>query len=50
VLGIRGEELRSALDAVSARLTTAQLVELNRAVELGGRTPAEAAARWWATG
>jgi osmoprotectant transport system substrate-binding protein len=42
-----GEELRTALDEVSARLTTADLVELNRSVELDGLTPAEAAARWW---
>ena len=34
-------------DLSSARLTTRDLVELNEAVELGGRTPAEAAAAWW---
>jgi osmoprotectant transport system substrate-binding protein len=39
--------LEPAFDAVSARLTTQALVELNRAVELDGLTPAEAAARWW---
>jgi len=50
VLQARGEELRNALDTVSARLTTAQLVELNRAVEIRGLTVAEAAARWWAAG
>jgi osmoprotectant transport system substrate-binding protein len=42
-----GEELRTALNEVSARLTTADLVELNRSVEVDGLTPAEAAARWW---
>jgi osmoprotectant transport system substrate-binding protein len=48
VLDQAGSELRTALDAVSARLTTADLVRLNRAVALDGRTPAEAAAMWWA--
>ena len=43
----RWEGLGPAFDAVSARLTTEALVELNRAVELEGLTPAEAAARWW---
>ena len=43
----RYEGLEPAFDAVSARLTTEELVELNRAVELDGLTPAEAAARWW---
>ena len=33
---------------MSARLTTADLVRLNHAVEMDGLTPAEAAARWWA--
>jgi osmoprotectant transport system substrate-binding protein len=42
-----GEELRTALNAVSARLTTADLVELNRSVELDGLTPREAALQWW---
>ena len=43
-----GAGLRTALDAVSARLTTADLVRLNKTVEVNGRTPAEAAAQWWA--
>jgi osmoprotectant transport system substrate-binding protein len=43
-----GETLRTALDQVSSRLTTAGLVQLNRSVEVDGLTPAEAAARWWA--
>jgi osmoprotectant transport system substrate-binding protein len=42
-----GPGLRTALDAVSARLTTADLVRLNKTVEVDGRTPAEAAAQWW---
>jgi osmoprotectant transport system substrate-binding protein len=44
-----GERLRAALDGTSARLTTDDLVRLNRAVELEGRSPAEAAASWWDT-
>lgn len=47
VLDRWGEELRRALEETSARLTTADLVQLNRAVELDGRSPAEAAASWW---
>jgi osmoprotectant transport system substrate-binding protein len=47
VLGRWGDRLRTALDAVSSRLTTADLVRLNRAVEVDGLTPAAAAARWW---
>jgi osmoprotectant transport system substrate-binding protein len=43
-----GDELTDALDETSARLTTAGLVRLNRAVELDGATPAEAAREWWA--
>ncbi len=42
-----GKELRTALDQVSARLTTDDLIQLNRAVEVEGLTSAEAAARWW---
>jgi osmoprotectant transport system substrate-binding protein len=47
VLDREGDRLRTALDAVSARLTTPDLVALNRAVEIDRLTPAEAAARWW---
>jgi osmoprotectant transport system substrate-binding protein len=43
-----GAELTDALDEASARLTTAGLVRLNRAVELEGATPEEAAEQWWA--
>ncbi|MGY1681073.1 ABC transporter substrate-binding protein [Geodermatophilus sp. SYSU D01176] len=43
----RWDGLQGAFDAVSARLTTEELVELNRSVELDGLTPAEAAVRWW---
>jgi osmoprotectant transport system substrate-binding protein len=42
-----GSEVRAALDAVSARLTTNDLVELNQAVEIDGESPADAAAAWW---
>src|SRR3712207_2721557 len=42
-----GDRLRQAFDEVSARLTTEDLVQLNRAVEVEGLSPAEAAARWW---
>lgn len=42
-----GEPLRRALEETSAALTTEDLIGLNRAVELDGRSPAEAAARWW---
>jgi osmoprotectant transport system substrate-binding protein len=45
-----GSRLRTALEDVSARLTTADLVQLNRAVEIEGLTPARAAARWWDAG
>jgi osmoprotectant transport system substrate-binding protein len=45
-----GDRLRTALEDVSARLTTQDLVRLNRAVEIQGLTPAEAAARWWDAG
>ena len=44
-----GEPLRRALEETSSRLTTEHLIELNRAVELDGRTPAQAAASWWDT-
>ncbi|MGY1638999.1 glycine betaine ABC transporter substrate-binding protein [Geodermatophilus sp. SYSU D00742] len=47
VLDRVGEGLAEALDAVSARLDRADLVRLNRLV-LDGKTPAEAAALWWA--
>ena len=45
-----GDRLASVLDAVSARLTTADLISLNRAVEIEGLTPQAAAARWWEAG
>ena len=47
VLDQWGDPLRTALDQVSTRLTTKDLIELNHAVSLDGRTPAEAALRWW---
>jgi osmoprotectant transport system substrate-binding protein len=42
-----GDRLENALDEVSARLVTHDLVTLNASVELDGLTPAQAAARWW---
>lgn len=42
-----GDRLRTALDETSARLTTQELVALNRAVEVDGRTPEQAARDWW---
>jgi osmoprotectant transport system substrate-binding protein len=42
-----GDELRTALDGVSARLTTYDLMQLNRRVEIEGLTPEQAAAGWW---
>ena len=41
-----GQTLTDAVDAVSARLTTADLVELNRRVEIVGMTPAQVADDW----
>ena len=40
-------DLVDALNETSALLTTGDLVQLNRAVELEGLTPREAARRWW---
>ena len=45
-----GDRLRASLDATSARLTTAELVRLNRSVEVDHLTPETAATRWWAGG
>ena len=42
-----GNHLRTALDGVSARLTTEDLIQLNRLVEVEGLSSAEAAERWW---
>ena len=44
------DRLIEALDQTSALLTTGDLVQLNRAVELDGLTPEEAARRWWGPG
>jgi osmoprotectant transport system substrate-binding protein len=49
VLEAQGDRLRAALDATSARLTTGDLVVLNRAVQVDHLDPAAAAARWWST-
>jgi osmoprotectant transport system substrate-binding protein len=48
VLRAWGSRVGTALDGVSERLSTAELVRLNRSVEVDGLTPARAAARWWA--
>lgn len=50
VLDAAGDRMRAALDGVSARLTTADLIVLNRAVDVDGFDAAEAAQRWWSTG
>ena len=42
-----GDRLQTAFDDVSARLTTSDVVGLNRALELFGLAPREAALRWW---
>ena len=42
-----GDRLRTAFDDVSERLTTRDLAKLNRAVEVGNLSPADAAAGWW---
>jgi osmoprotectant transport system substrate-binding protein len=42
-----GDRLTGALDETSTLLTTLDLVRLNRAVELDGLTPEEAAEQWW---
>jgi osmoprotectant transport system substrate-binding protein len=47
VLDRWGQRLRDALNATSARLTTQELVSLNQAVEVDGRTPEQAAKQWW---
>jgi osmoprotectant transport system substrate-binding protein len=42
-----GDRLSTAFDDVSARLTTGDVVRLNRAVELQGFSVREAAVLWW---
>ncbi len=48
VLERYGGPLRRAVDSVSRLLTTEELVGLNRAVEVEGATPADAARAWLA--
>ena len=48
VLRRHGDRLRAALDAVSAKLHTDDLIALNRSVEMDGATPAQAARDWLA--
>lgn len=45
-LDAMGERVRQAIDRVTARLTTEVLIELNHAVEVDGRSAADAAADW----
>jgi osmoprotectant transport system substrate-binding protein len=45
-----GSRLRAVLNSISARLTTADVVRLNRAVEVEGESPETAAVRWWNDG
>jgi osmoprotectant transport system substrate-binding protein len=45
-----GGRLQAVVNSISARLTTAAVVELNRAVEIEGLSPARAAAQWWDDG
>jgi hypothetical protein len=47
VLARWGQPLRTALERASARLTTDDLIQLNRAVEVTGLSAEAAAARWW---
>jgi osmoprotectant transport system substrate-binding protein len=47
VLDRAGDRLRTALDETTARLTTLQVMRLNRAVDVNGLTPEQAAAEWW---
>jgi osmoprotectant transport system substrate-binding protein len=44
---VADDRLRRVLDAVSAQLTTIDLIGLNRAVAVDGLPPSEAALRWW---
>jgi osmoprotectant transport system substrate-binding protein len=48
VLGRYGERLSGTVDAVSAELTTAELIRMNRAV-VAGRSPASVATGWLAS-
>ena len=46
VIDTYGQTFTDAVDSVSSRLTTADLIELNRRVEIDGMTPSQAAADW----
>jgi osmoprotectant transport system substrate-binding protein len=48
VLERYGEPLRQAVNGVSRLLTTEELVGLNRAVDVAGTSPREAARAWLA--
>jgi osmoprotectant transport system substrate-binding protein len=49
VVDRHGRRVATALDAVSARLTTAELSDLNAAVDLDGRSPEDVAREWFET-
>lgn len=46
ILDAYGDRVRDALNAVSAQLTTAELIALNKRVEIDGVDPDQAAADW----
>jgi osmoprotectant transport system substrate-binding protein len=46
VLARHGADLEAAIQAVSRRLLTAELIRLNRSVVVDGRSPAEVASEW----
>jgi osmoprotectant transport system substrate-binding protein len=48
ILDAYGDRVRNALDAVSAQLTTAELTDLNKRVEIDGEDPDQVAADWLA--
>ena len=45
--GGSGDRLRAVVNTISQRLSTADLVQLDRSVEIDGLTPEQAAVRWW---
>lgn len=45
-----GDRLRAVVNTISQRLTTEDLMRLDRAVEIDGLAPAQAAERWWDDG
>ena len=45
-----GDRLRAVVNTISQRLTTEDLIRLDRAVEIDGLSPTQAAERWWDDG